>query len=159
MSEISTAIDYNLTSLPHTPGEMLAAKEEIHAWYASGAVISAAPVDALTTAIQQTLATGDSRLSDLADPAKRQAMSLELKQKYLDELREFVRLHKRREVDAAGLQAEAESLRSAVQKDGMEESKKVAKWTKLATVLQKKEDLMGLLAEKVVELEAEEGWK
>ena len=86
-------------------------------------------------------------------------MSLELKQKYLDELREFVRLHKRREVDAAGLQAEAESLRSAVQKDGMEESKKVAKWTKLATVLQKKEDLMGLLAEKVVELEAEEGWK
>lgn len=159
MSQEPTAAETSLasSSSPHTPEEMQAANVEIHTWYASGAVLPAAPVDALTTWTNQTLATGNFVFDYLAQPAARQTMRLEDKQTCLDTFRRVLEKHAESGIDAAGLQAEAASIRSKAQQIGVEEYEKVRKWTKHATMLQKKEDLVGSVAGKVIEMEAEEG--
>lgn len=138
---------------------MQAARTEILKWYANGGVPSAASVDALTKVVRQLLAFGNQSLNELADPATRQAMSRERKQGDLDAFREVLNLHAASGIDAADLIAEAERLNLEAQRDGLEESEKLAKWTELATMLQEKEDLERRLGEQVVELEAEEGLK
>ena len=160
MSQYPDPDDHNLALLllpPHISGEMQAARTEILTWYANGGVPSAAPVDALTKVVRQLLAFGNQSLNELADPATRQAMSRERKQGDLDAFREVLNLHAASGLDAADLIAEAERLKLEAQRDGLEKSEKVAKWTELATMLQEKEDLERRLGVQVVELGAEEG--
>jgi hypothetical protein len=93
-------------------------------------------------------------LQDIADPVGRQVeMCLARKQQYLNAFRKCLEFHATLEADVAGFRAEAESLRSGVQNGQAEASEKAAKWTKLAALLQEKEDLVVLVAEKVVEME------
>jgi hypothetical protein len=148
---------YKLTLPPHSLEEMEEANAEIRTWHDSGAVLSEAPIDALTTSVHQTLETAKKLLSDLAEPAIAQAISVERKQRFLDTSRGVLEMHAESELDIAGLQARAASLEAGVQKGEVEESGNVAKWTKLAAMLLEKEELMKTLAEKVVELEAEKG--
>jgi len=158
MSQIPTAIDPGLALLPpRILEEMLAAKTEIDNWYMSGGIPSAAPVDALIKWARELLAAVHQSLNNLADPATRQAMSLEKKQGYLDEFREILEVRAGDWLDVADLIAEAERVKSGAQRDGAEEREKVAKWTELATMLQEENDMVRRIAEQVVELEAEEG--
>jgi hypothetical protein len=136
---------------------MEAATAEINTWQASGSVLSAAPTDALATYVNQTLVAVNGSLQDIADPAERQVeMSLARKQQYLNAFRTCLELHATLGADVPGFQAEAKSLRSRAQNGEAEGSEKAAKWKKLATTLQEKEDLVGLVAEKVAKLQAEE---
>lgn len=132
---------------------------EIVAWLDSGAVLPEAPVDALTKWARQILAVGNRDLNNPADPATRQAMSLEWKQGYVDGFRKVFKLRDGNGLDVAGLRAEAENLRrsEASQENEAEESGKVAKWTRLATLLQEMEALERRFGEQVVELGAEAG--
>ena len=159
MSQDLTALDPRIASLPpHTLEELQAAKTEIDAWYTSGGIVSAAPVDALTKVVREILAAGNRSPDDLADPATRRAMSLGNKQEYLAAFREvFLILREREGLDVAELTAEAERLRSVARRDGPEERDKVENWTKLAAMLQEKEEMERRLGEQVVELEDEEG--
>ena len=153
-----TADDYNLTLPPHTLEEMEEANAKIRTWHDSGAVLSDTPVAALTTSVRQTLETAKRLLNDLATPATAQAMPVERKQRYLDTFRGVLEMHAESKLDFAGLRAKARSLAAGVQERETKEIRKVvAGWTKLATMLLEKEDLMKTLAEKVVELEAEKG--
>lgn len=61
--------------------------------------------------------------------------------------------------DVASLQAEAERLKSGAHRDQAEDRGTAEKWTKLAALLQEKEDLERRFGEQVVELEAEEGFR
>lgn len=159
MSQTTDADDHNLAlRLPlHIFEESQAAIIEILTRYANGGVPSVAPVDALIKVLRQLLAFENQSLNELVDPMTRQAMSRERKQGYLKAIREALTLHAAGGLDAAELKADAERLKSGAQRDGSEESEKVAKWAELATVLQEKEDLERRLGEQVVELEAEEG--
>jgi hypothetical protein len=84
-------------------------------------------------------------------------MCLARKQQYLNAFRKCLEFHDTLGADVDGFRAEAESLRSRAQNGEAEESEKADKWTKLATMLQEKEDLVKVVAEKVAEMEAEEG--
>ena len=86
-------------------------------------------------------------------------MSLEWKQGYVDGFRKVFKLRDGNGLDVAGLRAEAENLRrsEASQENEAEESGKVAKWTRLATLLQEMEALERRFGEQVVELGAEAG--
>ena len=157
MSRKPTPEDYGLPPAPHKDEEMEAARAEINTWQAGGADLSEAPVDALTTYVNQALVAGNGFLHNIEDPAMRQAMSLERKQGYLNAFREFLLWHGMLGADVAGFQAEAESLRSEAQNGEAEGSEEAAKWTRLVRMLQEKEVMMGPIAEKVAELQAEEG--
>lgn len=147
----------NLALPPYTLDEIQAAKAEIHKWHAGGAVLSEAPIDALTTSVHLTLLTGRELVYELGRPAMRYVTRLKRKQSCLEAFRRVAGLHGMSEGDVAGLRAEAEKMRSGDRDDGVEESGEEAKWMKLAIMLLEKEDLVRRLAEKVVELEAEEG--
>lgn len=157
MSRKPTPEDYGLPPAPHTDEEMEAARAAINTWQLSGSDLSEAPIDALTTYVNQALVSGKGFLRNIEDPALRQAMTLERKQGCLNAFREFLHWHGILGADVAGFQAEAESLRSEAQNGEVEGSEKVAKWMKLARMLQEKEDMMVPIAEKVAELAAEEG--
>lgn len=159
MSRTPDHDDHNLALLlpPHIFEESQAAIIEILTRYANGGVPSVAPVDALIKVLRQLLAFENQSLNELVDPITRQAMSRERKQGYLKAIRKALTLHAAGGLDAAELIADAERLKLGAQRDGLEESEKVAKWRELATVLQEKEDLERRLGEQVVELEAEEG--
>jgi hypothetical protein len=155
-----TADDYNLTLPPHSLEEMEEANAKIRTWHDSGVVLSETPIDALTTSVHQTLETARRLLHDLATPATAQAMPVERKQRYPDTFRGVLEMHAESKLDVAGLRAKARSLAAGVQEgEAVEIRKVVAGWTKLATMLLEKEDLMKTLAEKVAELEAEKGFR
>lgn len=137
---------------------MEAATAEINTWQLSGSDLSAAPTDALATYVNQMLVAVNGLLQDIADPVGRQVeMCLARKQQYLNAFRKCLEFHDTLGADVAGFQAEAESLRERAQNGEAEESEKADKWTKLATMLQEKEELVGVVADKVAEMEAEEG--
>lgn len=147
----------NLALPPYTLDEIQAAKAEIHEWHAGGVVLSEAPVDALTTSVDHTLMAGRDLVYDLGRPAWRYVTRLQRKQKCLEAFRRVAGLHGMTEGDVAGLRAEAEKMRSGARDDEGGESGEAAKWKKLAIMLLEKEDLVRRLAEKVVEMEADEG--
>jgi hypothetical protein len=160
MSRKPTPEDYGLPPAPHTDEEMEAARAAINTWQLSGSDLSEAPIDALTTYVNQALVSGKGFLRNIAasvDPTTGQAITLERKQGYLNAFREFLHWHGVLGADVAGFQAEAESLRAEAQNGEVEGSEKAAKWMKLAKMLREKEEMMVPIAEKVAELAAEEG--
>ena len=114
MSREPYATNYpGLTQPRHTYEEMEAATPEINTWQASGSDLSEAPIDALTTYINQMLVAVNVFLEDLADPVGRHVeMCPAWKQQYLNAFRKCLGFHDTLGADVAGFKAEAESLTS-----------------------------------------------
>ena len=112
-------------------------------------------MDALITSIHQTLSTAHRLLDDLANPAS-QTIHPERKQKFLETFRGVLAMRAASGLDIVGLQAMGAAVDLERREKGGEETKEAAKWAKLVKMLDEKEEMMGTLAEKVAELEAEE---
>ena len=146
----------NLALPPYTLEEIQEARAEIHTWHANGAVLSEAPIDALTASVHLTLLVGRERVYDLGSPAMRYVTRQVRKRKCLEAFRRVAGLHGMSEGDVAGLRVDIEKMRPGARDDEGEEGERAANWKKLAIMLLEKEYLVRRLAEKVLELEAEE---
>lgn len=140
--------DHDLSLPPHTVQEMEQAKARIQLWHRDGAVLSLTPVLSLSTCIHQTLSTAGRLLRDLEDPAS-QPMAPERKKKFWETFRGVVVLHAASTLDVEGLRAMCVKVHLNSEREEME------KWQGLVRMLWEKEELMEVLAEKVVELERE----
>jgi hypothetical protein len=106
------------------------------------------------TSIFQTLATGRRLLKNLADPSA-QPMHSDRKQKFLNTFRDVLAMHAASGLDVVGFQAMGAVMKPETEEKEGVESENSAKWAKLMTRLDEKEELMRVLAEKVTELEAD----
>lgn len=150
-----SASDYNLELPPHTVREMEEVSVAINEWHSNGATLSRTPTDALTTSIHQTLSTARRLLNDLANPSS-QRRHPERNQKFLQTFRGVLAMHAASGLDVVGLQAMGAAMELETREKAEEVTEEAAKWADLVKMLDEQEELMGTLAEKVAELEAEE---